>query len=155
MTGDARTTVPNAPLVLLIEDDVDTREMYAFLLDEIGVSIAHAGHAQDGLRLALEQRPAVIVTDIGMPGPLDAFTMTRMLHADPRTRHVPIIAVTGYDAVSVHASGRFYRVLVKPIDTCDLIALVRATLEYAAKRDARAARWLARGPRDIRPPEVA
>ena len=155
MDGEFRTAGRGVPTVLLIEDDVDTREMYAFILDEIGVRIAQAGNACDGLAAAFDLRPAVIVTDIGMPGPLDAFTMTRLLRSDQRTRHVPVVAVTGYDAATVHAAGRFHRVLVKPIDTTDLIELVRSALAFAAARDARAARWMARAAPSLPPPELA
>ena len=70
-----------APLVLLVEDDQDTREMYSEYLSYSGLRVAEA---PTGFR----------VTDIAMPG-MDGLELSRRLRADPPTRDVPIIAVTG------------------------------------------------------------
>jgi twitching motility two-component system response regulator PilH len=141
--------------VLVIEDDLDIREMYSFLLEGEGIQIAKADHAQDGLALARELVPDVILTDIVMPGPLDVFTMTKLLRSGERTRHIPVIAVTGYDPATVHASGRFHRVLVKPIMPDDLLDAVRAVLARSAALKARVARLQMRMRAAERPPNVA
>jgi CheY-like chemotaxis protein len=142
-------------LVLVIDDDHDTREMYSFLLEGEGIRIAHADHAQNGLGLARELVPDLILTDIVMPGPLDAFTMTRLLRSGERTRHIPVIAATGYDPATVHAGGRFHRVLHKPIMPEDLIDAVRAVLARSAALKARVARLQMRMRATEHPPHVA
>jgi CheY-like chemotaxis protein len=60
---------PNAPLVLLVEDHADTRTMYALYLRVSGFEVLEAADAEEGLASARLARPAVVVTDLSMPGP--------------------------------------------------------------------------------------
>jgi CheY-like chemotaxis protein len=55
------------PLVLLIDDDRDTRLAYAGILRQEGVVAAQAGDGQDGFQRAIETVPDLIITDISMP----------------------------------------------------------------------------------------
>ena len=82
------------PLVLLVEDDRDTREMYSEYLSYSGLRVAEAPTGFRALEQVRHQTPDVVVTDIAMPG-MDGLELSRRLRADTPTREVPIIAVSG------------------------------------------------------------
>jgi CheY-like chemotaxis protein len=84
-------------LVLVIEDSQDTRELYALALQLEGYIVAQARDGRDGLLQARDVVPDVIVTDLAMPI-MTGWEMIRCLKADPRTRHIPIIACSAHDA---------------------------------------------------------
>src|SRR5258706_8546088 len=91
---------PNAtssrlPLVLIVEDDPETRQFYsdALAADGFATDQAHNGH--QAFAKALEIGPDLILTDIAVPG-LDGIELCRRLRADTRTRAVPVLAITGY-----------------------------------------------------------
>ncbi len=83
------------PLVLLIEDFEDAREMYAEYLEFSGIAVASAPDAVRGLRLAADLQPAVILMDAALPG-LSGWDAIRELKADPATRHIPVLMLTGH-----------------------------------------------------------
>ena len=83
------------PLVLLVEDFADTRELYVYYLSAHGFRVEEASTGPEGHHKALHLQPDVILMDLSLPG-IDGWTLTRMLKADDRTRHVPVIAVTAH-----------------------------------------------------------
>jgi CheY-like chemotaxis protein len=85
------------PRVLLVEDDRDGRRMYAEWLTDAGFTVEQAHNGLQALERALDTVPDVVVTDLNIPG-IDGFELTRRLKQDARTRHVPVLAVTGYAA---------------------------------------------------------
>jgi two-component system cell cycle response regulator DivK len=84
-----------APLVLVIEDYPDTREMYASHLERLGFRVEQADDGLVGLEKALELRPDVVVMDLSMPG-IDGWRLTRMLKSEARTAVTPIIVITAH-----------------------------------------------------------
>ena len=82
-------------LVLIVDDSLDTREMYTDYLTYRGLGVVSAAEAESGLALARALKPDVIVMDLAMPG-LNGITATHRLKQDPRTRRIPIIVLTGY-----------------------------------------------------------
>lgn len=90
------------PLVLLVEDDPDTREMYATFLISVGYRVAQAANGVAALDVARRQCPDIVITDLAMPL-MDGFHLTRELRARSATRSVPIIAVTGQGVPSTPA----------------------------------------------------
>jgi chemosensory pili system protein ChpA (sensor histidine kinase/response regulator) len=82
------------PLVLLIDDDRDTRLLYSGILRQEGVVVAQAGDGQDGFQRAIETLPNLIITDISMPI-MDGWELMRRLRTDERTRHIPVIVCSG------------------------------------------------------------
>ena len=84
-----------SPIVLIVDDTVDTRELYAMYFRSRGFTalLAHDGVA--GVAAARQKNPDVIVMDLSMPG-LDGITATRQLKADAATRRTPVIILTGY-----------------------------------------------------------
>lgn len=84
------------PLVLLVEDDPETRHFYTIALERDGFHVDQAHNGHQALDKAFHATPDLVVTDIAVPG-LDGIELCRRLRADGRTRAVPVLAVTGYD----------------------------------------------------------
>jgi two-component system cell cycle response regulator DivK len=80
--------------ILFVDDDRATREGYAAYLDSCGYDVTITASGQDALRRAVEQRPSVIVLDLGLKD-MDGWEVARRLKAEPDTATVPIIAFTG------------------------------------------------------------
>lgn len=90
----------DAPLVLIVEDNSTNARLAADMLRAGGYQTQRASDGQEGLRLARELQPALILTDLQMPG-LDGLGMTRLLKDDVSTAAIPVIAVTAH-AMSEH-----------------------------------------------------
>jgi two-component system, cell cycle response regulator DivK len=84
-----------APLVLIVDDFEDNREMYAQYLRFHGYEIAEADNGQEALKQAAALLPDVIVMDLSLPG-MDGWEATRRLKQEPLTRAIPVIALTGH-----------------------------------------------------------
>lgn len=125
--------------VLLVEDDRDGRRMYAEWLSQAGFRVEQAHNGLQALERAFETGPDVVVTDLNIPG-IDGFELTRRLKQDPRTRAVPIVAITGYAAFAADPS-RAKRagcdlVLEKPCSPDDLESAVRSLTDRGRQRTA-------------------
>ncbi len=81
------------PLVLYIEDNRDNRILVKRVLEAEGYRVLEAEDATNGIELARQIRPALILLDINLPG-LDGYEATARLKALDELRHVPIVAVT-------------------------------------------------------------
>jgi two-component system, cell cycle response regulator DivK len=91
------------PLVLVVEDYQDAREMYAAYLQFSGYRVAEAANGLEALEKTRELMPDIILMDLALPK-MDGWEATRRLKADERTRHIPIVALTGH-ALAGHAEG--------------------------------------------------
>jgi two-component system, cell cycle response regulator DivK len=98
----AHPTSHPLPLVLIVEDDRDNREMYAELLACSGVRVAQSATADDAIEKAHVLRPDIITMDIGLGGHKDGCQVTEELKRDARTKHIPVVAVTAW-AMGGHA----------------------------------------------------
>jgi CheY-like chemotaxis protein len=111
----APSSVPQ-PLVLLVEDDPDSREMYATGLQWAGFRVTSVGDGTTALTQALSLSPQIVVTDLHVPG-LNGLELCRRLKTTESTASIPLIAVTGAaresDVELARAAG-FDRVLIKP-----------------------------------------
>jgi CheY-like chemotaxis protein len=127
----------NRPLVLLIEDFDDAREMYAEYLQFSGLRAVGAADAVQGLKLAEEMQPAVILMDAALPG-LSGWDATARLKANPATRHIPVLMLTGHvmgDARErAHAAGAD-GFLPKPCLPDELTRHVVAVLQNRSSSD--------------------
>ena len=83
------------PLILLVEDFDDAREMYTDYLEFSGFRVAGAADAVRGLKLADELQPSLILMDAALPG-LTGWDAIAELKANPRTRHIPVLMLTGH-----------------------------------------------------------
>jgi len=128
--------VGGGPSVLLVEDDRDGRQMYAFWLTEAGFRVDQAHNGLQALERALETVPDIVVTDLNIPG-IDGFELTRRLKLDTRTSRVPVVAVTGYAAFAADP-GRAQRagcdvVLEKPCTPEELESTIRTLINAAGQ----------------------
>jgi CheY-like chemotaxis protein len=84
-----------SPTILLVEDNPDNRAIYGTILRHFGYEVAEAETGEDGLRVAREISPALILMDVAMPG-MDGWEATRILKGDPETAGIPVIALTAH-----------------------------------------------------------
>ncbi len=90
-------------LVLVVEDYQDAREMYAAYLQFSGYDVAEATDGAQAIEKTLELMPDIILMDLALPK-MDGWEATRRLKSDERTKHIPIVALTGH-ALAGHAEG--------------------------------------------------
>lgn len=114
------------PIVLLVDDDPDIRELTEMALGDAGFDVRSVDSAEAVLDFLLHHRPGLILLDIRLPG-LDGIALTRKLRAQPATRDIPIIAhsasgMKGDDDVALRAGCDAY--LVKPVPIRELVATV-------------------------------
>jgi CheY-like chemotaxis protein len=83
------------PLILVVDDYADNREMYSAYLRFQGLDVVEAANGTEALEHAFERRPDLVVMDLSLPG-VDGWQATRILKADARTKDIPVIAVTGH-----------------------------------------------------------
>lgn len=83
------------PLVLVVEDDRDTRDMYALFLESQGLAVITASDVSSAFEEAVARQPGVVITDLLLPGPSSGADLCRRLHEDPRTTHIPALLLTG------------------------------------------------------------
>jgi CheY-like chemotaxis protein len=133
--GDLSLEARGLPLVLIVEDDPETRHFYtdAFAADGFRTDEAHNGF--QALEKALALPPDLILADIAVPG-IDGIELCRRLRADDRTRRIPVLAVTGYEDRRypdrmIDAGAN--RVLMKP---CAADTLIREARELVKRRTA-------------------
>ncbi len=81
--------------ILLIEDNPQNRYLASFLLEKRGYDVVHAETGPEGLNMAAEVVPDLILLDIQLPG-MDGHAVAGRLKSDPELCSIPIIAVTSY-----------------------------------------------------------
>ncbi len=112
--------------MLVVDDYADARAMYAAWLQVSGYRVTEASTAADALALARAEPPAAVLMDLSLPG-VDGIEATRQLKADPRTRHVPVVAITGHveahvaDAAAAAGCDAF---IVKPSPAPDVVEAI-------------------------------
>ena len=86
---------PHTPLVLIVDDYQDAREMYAEYLEFSGFRVAQARNGLEAVEQAIALRPDVILMDLSLPI-MDGWEATRRLKEDARTHAIPVVALTGH-----------------------------------------------------------
>jgi len=120
------------PTVMLVDDCSDQRDLYGLLLAS-EYTVITAARGADGLRLAAEQQPAVIVLDVLMPE-MDGFETCRRLKAIAETASIPVILLTGSEVEAADAlvAGAF-AVLAKPCPDRTLVDTIAAAVAAAPR----------------------
>jgi len=122
-------------LILIVEDNEKNLKLVRDVLQYKGYQTIEAGTGEDGVRLAKERGPALILMDIQLPG-IDGIAALGQLRADPVTRAIPVIAVTAsamtHDRKKIMAAG-FDGYQTKPIRVRELMDAVRAMLDRRAE----------------------
>jgi two-component system, cell cycle response regulator DivK len=120
----------SSPTILLVEDNEDNRIIYATALRYAGYTVREAVTGVEGVEMARSVLPDLILMDISVPL-LDGWEATRILKADPATRHIPIFAVTAHALAEDEERSRAVGCdgyLAKPITPGALLAAVNAHL---------------------------
>lgn len=98
----------NIPLVLAIDDDLDNLLFISYVLNALNLKYVLANTSGNGISLAINQRPDLILLDIVMPK-IDGMEITRRLKQNSVTKDIPIIAVTGLTQIkhreAIEAAG--------------------------------------------------
>jgi two-component system cell cycle response regulator DivK len=118
-------------LILLVEDNDKNRKLVRDVLTVKGYRLLEAENGEDGVRLAHEHHPALILMDIQLPG-INGIEALRQLRADVTTAAIPVVAVTAsamtHDRKAIMAAG-FDAYQSKPISVRPFIDLVREVLD--------------------------
>jgi len=118
-------------LILIVEDNELNRKLVRDVLQAKGYTTLETETAEEGLRLAREHRPALVLMDIQLPG-MNGIEALGHLRADPSTRAIPVIAVTAsamtQNRQQIIAAG-FDGYQPKPINVAKFLDAVRETLE--------------------------
>ncbi len=122
-------------LILVIEDNEKNRKLVRDVLAHQGYRLLEAESGEEGVRLAQEQRPALVLMDIQLTG-IDGIEALQRLRAAPGTRAIPVIAVTAsamaVDRAKIMAAG-FDGYQSKPISVRPFLAAVREALDRGAR----------------------
>lgn len=118
------------PLVLIVDDSPTEVHVLREALEKNGYATVSAGDGDEGVALARERMPDLILMDVVMPG-LNGYQATRRLHKDPATSSIPVIMVT----TKSHETDRIWGMrqgavdyIVKPVDPAELLERARAAL---------------------------
>ncbi len=137
--------------ILVVDDYEDNRQMYAELLVHEGFVVVEARDGAEAIAAARRLVPDLVVMDMSLPI-IDGWEATRRLKADPRTSHIPVLALTGHApegieglSESAHKAG-CDGFLAKPCSPEKLVEMVRGTI-LGARPAVRKARPRARPPR--------
>ena len=127
-----RAASGNAPLVLVVENDQSTREMYSEFLVYSGYRVAQAEYADEAVEKARSLRPSIITTSIGLKKGDDGCALCERLKSEEITRSIPVVVVTAW-AMGGHVE-RAKRagcdaVLLKPCAPTTLVAEIRKYLD--------------------------
>jgi CheY-like chemotaxis protein len=118
-------------LILIVEDNERNRKLVRDVLQVKGYQTIESETAEEGLRLARERHPALVLMDIQLPG-MDGMTALGQLRADPSTRAIPVMAVTAsamtHNRQQIMAAG-FDAYQTKPINVKGFLEAVRELLD--------------------------
>lgn len=116
--------------VLVVEDDFDMNELVCLMLDDAGYETMQAFCGDDGLRMANEFRPDVVLLDIMLPD-LNGIDICRSITASDRTQRIPVIIMTCRNdlttKLSSYVSGA-KRYITKPFEETNLLNELERTL---------------------------
>ena len=117
-------------LILIIEDNEKNRKLVRDVLQVKGYKTIESETAEEGIKLAMEQLPALILMDIQLPG-MDGITALKQLKAEAKTKSIPVIAVTAsamtYNRQTMLAEG-FDGYQSKPISVKDFLGEIERVL---------------------------
>ena len=123
--------------VLLVEDNEDNFELVRFLLERAGFVVLAGHDGQEALDMARKELPDLILMDLSLPG-IDGWTAARELKDDPKTSHIPLMALTAHtlpgDRKRAMESG-FDGYISKPIDVVNFGDSITKILQNKQRSD--------------------
>jgi two-component system cell cycle response regulator DivK len=122
-------------LILVVEDNDKNRKLVRDVLTFKGYEIIEAETGEEGVRLAQERHPSLVLMDIRLPG-IDGIEALRQLRAEEATREIPIMAMTASvmtaDRQKITDAG-FDAFQSKPLKVSDFVAAVEQLLDHPGK----------------------
>ena len=117
---------PARPLVLVVDDDSDTRELCDYLLERAGYERAVAASGEEAVSILETRTPQLIVLDLSMPG-MDGWSVAAMVRKHEQTARIPILVMTGLNQSIENAARRAGATgfLLKPLDPKSFIKEVK------------------------------
>jgi PAS domain S-box-containing protein len=125
--------------VLVVDDEVDARELFKAGIGQCGAEVVTAGSAREALATLQEMRPDLLISDIGMPGE-DGYELIRKVRALPAARggKIPAIALTAYarteDRMRALRAG-YQMHIVKPVELAELVAVMASLMGRSDKAE--------------------
>jgi two-component system, cell cycle response regulator DivK len=124
------------PVVLVTEDVTDARELFQVYLEFEGFEVVTAANGEEALERAKDRRPDVVLMDLSMPV-MDGFSATESLKQDARTKHIPVLALSGH-VLRQHTdkarNAGCDTILPKPCGLGDVAAKIRSMLPASKAR---------------------
>ena len=121
-------------VILIVEDNEKNMKLARDILQAKGYTTLEAISGEDGVRLAREKQPDLVLMDIQLPG-INGIEAFRQLRADPQTAAIPVVAltasVTPTDRTQITQAG-FSAFLGKPIDLKEFVATVKRLVDGRA-----------------------
>ncbi|HJQ31850.1 MAG TPA: response regulator [Pyrinomonadaceae bacterium] len=133
-----KTETAGGPLVMLVEDFQDTREMMRRMLELSGCRVVEAANGQEAIALSQRGGFDLVLMDLNMPV-LDGYNATLRIREYEPTRDVPVVAVTAYDSAESRAAAGAVGCcdyVVKPLDLENLSTLLGRLLPNRMHRAA-------------------
>ena len=115
------------PLVALVDDHPDAREIYVTMLEQSGYAVVHGESGAAVLDILHRHRPSVLVMHVGLPD-IDGVELCRRIRHHPMFRAMPVIAISGWGSGPRGARLReadFTELLLKPVRVEHLLEVVR------------------------------
>jgi signal transduction histidine kinase/DNA-binding response OmpR family regulator len=125
--AETKPADPAAKLVLVIDDEADSRTLLTHMIEEAGCQVVSAGSGELGLLMARRLRPRLIITDLLMPD-MDGWQVLCSLKADPLLRSIPVVVIS---VVAGENRGRLFgavEILPKPVERKELLAALHRCL---------------------------
>ena len=132
-TASERRRMPRGadrPLVLVVDDHLDSLDLYELGLAEYGFDTCRACDADEAFDVCNARQPDAIVTDLAMPG-TDGFGLIQRLKTAPQTKNIPVLAVSGHASAQTRAEVMAVGAqafLPKPCSVQDLEVALRDVL---------------------------
>src|SRR5450432_329201 len=120
----------NLPRILIVDDQVDNRELLKIILTHQGYLVVTAAGGELALAMVAEQPPDLILIDVLMPG-IDGYQVVAKLKGNLATRPIPVIMVSGLDDHDSRMRGRSAGAdgfICKPLDRTELFTQIRTLL---------------------------
>jgi CheY-like chemotaxis protein len=118
------------PVIVLAEDNEDTRRVYGLILRHFGYVVEEAATGLDAVKMVRELQPSLVLMDIGLPG-IDGWQASRTLKANPLTAAIPLIAFSARidSTADLGRHATFDGFILKPVSPTELVRRVDAYLK--------------------------
>ena len=117
-------------MVLIVEDDAATRELYAEILRDAGLTCVVSANAQQALELASARRFEAILLDVGLPRVSDGLRLALTLRSLPEP---PLMVASTGHMLEPWTAKLFYTALKKPVEMNDVVSSVKAAIARASQ----------------------